>query len=342
MELKICFVSGVLNNRRKGGFPEWAKVSQWLDTNIRAPYPAIEQERYPEVKNPEIPVLENYDTIPGDSFWRSFPKRELPERVETRVNVLALKKRIWKAKDKMMKSEFTKAKKVLKHLQFGAESLQIADLPPITCKNGRSSLTHGKLLTDTIGTWIKKGYVAGPFDTPPLPGFRANPLGVVVRNGKIRPILTMSGPEGASFNDNVDERKMERLHMGTAKEFSYLLRDAGHNAKFSKFDIQDAYKLIPARKEDYRLQGFKWLGKFFVETRLSFGGKPSPPGFDRLGKTKDLLACINSGTPRYLVPRALDDTPCVAREGSGIVEGFTREMKDLCQEINIPLADEAS
>ena len=79
MELKICFVSGVLNNRRKGGFPEWAKVSQWLDTNIRAPYPAIEQERYPEVKNPEIPVLENYDTIPGDSFWRSFPKRELPK-----------------------------------------------------------------------------------------------------------------------------------------------------------------------------------------------------------------------------------------------------------------------
>ena len=84
------------------------------------------------------------------------------------------------------------------------------------------------------------------------------------------------------------------------------------------------------------------MGKFFVETRLSFGGKPSPPGFDRLGKTKDLLACIDSGTPRYLVPRALDDTPCVAREGSGIVEGFTREMKDLCQEINIPLADEAS
>ena len=120
MELKICFVSGVLNNRRKGGFPEWAKVSQWLDTNIRAPYPAIEQERYPEVKNPEIPVLENYDTIPGDSFWRSFPKRELPERVETRVNVLALKKRIWKAKETMMKSEFTRAKKVLKHLQFGA------------------------------------------------------------------------------------------------------------------------------------------------------------------------------------------------------------------------------
>ena len=50
--------------------------------------------------------------------------------------------------------------------------------------------------------------------------------------------------------------------MGTAKEFSYLLRDAGYNAKFSKFDIQDANK-IPARKKVFRLQGFQWLGKFW-------------------------------------------------------------------------------
>ena len=62
--------------------------------------------------------------------------------------------------------------------------------------------------------------MSGPFSTPPVPGFRSNPLGVVVKNGKIRPILNMSGPVGASFNDNMDERKVERLHMGTAKEFS--------------------------------------------------------------------------------------------------------------------------
>ena len=68
--------------------------------------------------------------------------------------------------------------------------------------------------------------MAGPFETPPVPGFRANPLGVVVRNGKVRPILNMSGPRGASFNDNVEESKLEKLHMGTAKEFSFLLRNS--------------------------------------------------------------------------------------------------------------------
>lgn len=110
------------------------------------------------------------------------------------------------------------------------------------------------------------------------------------------------------------------MHIGTAKEFSYLLRYAGIGSKFSKFDIQDAYKLVPAKTEDFRLQGFKWLGKYFVETRLSFGGKHSPPNFDALGKTKDLLVCISSGTPKFMVPRALDDTPVVACGETGIVE----------------------
>ena len=47
----------------------------------------------------------------------------------------------------------------------------------------------------------------------------------------------MSGPIGRSFNDNVDDKKLERLHMGTAKQFSQLLLKSGRGAKFSKFDI---------------------------------------------------------------------------------------------------------
>ena len=164
--------------------------------------------------------------------------------------------------------------------------------------NTKSPVENGELLTDTIATWIKKGFVAGPFDSPPMPGFRTNPLGVVTRNGKIRPILNMSGPKGASFNDNVDRPKLERLHMGTAKNFGTALKHAGKDAVFSKFDIQDAYKLMPAKPEDFRLQGFSWLGKYFIETRQSFGGVPSPCNFDRLNKTKDTVICLKSGTPR--------------------------------------------
>ena len=165
------------------------------------------------------------------------------------------------------------------YLLDGAKAFQKSELPPVNTVNAKSALEHGEVLTDTFATWIKKGFVVGPFDSPPLPGFRVNPLGAVVRNRKVRPILNMSGPKNKSFNDNVDRDKLERLHMGTAKQFGTALKAAGKDAVFSKFDIQDAYKLIPAKTEDYRLQGFSWLGKYFVETRLSFGRGAFPMQF---------------------------------------------------------------
>ena len=328
----------VKKGRKKMGFPEWATVSVWLNQELSAQYPDPEVIALPEIKNLDIPELSSYEDNASEEFWGKFPKRELPATVNTRVNTTAFKRRIFSARDKMSKTEYNRAKRALRNLQKGANSFQKAPLPPISVKNSESTRIYGKYLTDTIATWVKKGFVAGPFETPPVPGFRANPLGVVVRNGKVRPILNMSGPRGTSFNDNVEESKLEKLHMGTAKEFSFLLRDAGIGAKFSKFDIQDAYKLVPAQTEDFRLQGFQWLGRYFVETRLSFGGKPSPVNFDSLGKTKDLLVCLETGTPRYLVPRALDDSPCVGAAGSGIVERFTEGMKSMCADLNIPLA----
>ena len=311
----------------------------WLDPSVEAKYPAPVNIAKAEIKNPEIPVLDNYEEGASDLFWRKFPKRALPKKAATKVKILELRKMVFKAGNKMSRCEMKRAKKVIKDLRVGADAYQREVLPPISTCNSKSAFEHGTLLTDTIASWVKKGFVAGPFDTPPLPGFRENPLGAVERNGKVRPILNMSGPAGKSFNDNVKEEELERLHMGTAREFSYLLREAGKNARFSKFDIRDAYKLIPAKPTDYRLQGFRWLNKYFVEIMMSFGGKPSPCNFDRLGKTKDLLACIRSGTPRYLVPRALDDTPCVAPEGSDMIDRFTQEMKIVCEKASIPLAD---
>ena len=37
--------------------------------------------------------------------------------------------------------------------------------------------------------------------------------------------------------------------------------------------------------------------------------------------------------------RALDDSPCVAKAGSVIVEKFSATMKEICKDINMPLAE---
>jgi hypothetical protein len=80
------------------------------------------------------------------------------------------------------------------------------------------------MLTDKIASWVSTGYVAGPFKTTPVPGFRANPLMAVVRKGTVRPIINLSAPKGASFNDNVNTYKLEKVHMATAQSFGYAVR----------------------------------------------------------------------------------------------------------------------
>jgi len=128
--------------------------------------------------------------------------------------------------------------------------------------------------------------------------------------------------------------------MTTAKEFGFCLKNAGKNAKFSKFDIKEAYKLIPAKPWDYKSQGFEWLGKYYVETQQTFGGVPSVCNFDRLGNTVEKLVTVLSGTPRKWVSRTLDDFQVVGPEDSGITENFSRKMVEVCSFVNIPLAEE--
>ncbi len=292
-----------------------------------------------EKKNAEIPKLERYDVPPDPSFWEHFPKRELPTRPLTRVNHRNLKLLLDKCRSKLTRTQIRRAEKAISDLKTGADSYQLSDLPPMTAQNSGSFFAHGELLTDKITTWIKDGFVAGPFEHPPIPGFRANPLIAVARNGKIRPVVNMSGPVGASFNDNLNKTKLEKVHMTTAKQFGYSLKEAGVRAVFSKFDIKDAYKLVPVKIKDLKLQGFYWLGKWFCESQETFGGVPSVCNFDRLGNTTATLVIVLSEVPWNSVSRTLDDFQGLGPEFSEIAEKFTRVIKDVCGFLNIPLAD---
>ena len=92
----------------------------------------------------------------------------------------------------------------------------------------------------------------------------------IERNGKVRPVLNVSEPAGRSFNNNVDTNMIEKSYMSTTKEFGYALRKAGRKTVFSKFDVSDAYKNIPAKLEDLMLQGFCWLGRYFLEKKKKY------------------------------------------------------------------------
>ena len=163
-----------------------------------------------------------------------------------------------------------RAKRCISYLRSGAPSFQRKILPPIFCTNVPSTAKNGRLVTDTIGMWVKKRFASGPFDSPPLPCFIVNPLIAIEQHGKVRPVLNVSEPEGSSLNDNINKHGIEKVYMSSAKDFGYCLRKAGVSANFSKFDLSDAYKNVPCQSSDFRLQGFSWLGNFFLESQQIF------------------------------------------------------------------------
>jgi hypothetical protein len=240
---------------------------------------------------------------------------------------------------KMSKAECKRAWKVIEDLKNGAEAYQKSALPALATQNSPTTYENGEFLTDKFASWILEKFVAGPFDYAPFPGFRCNPLIAIIRNGKIRPVVNMSGPKGYSFNDNLNRKKLEKVYMTTARQFSYCLKEAGKNAIFSKFDLKDAYKLVPAKITDLRLQGFTWLGKYFCETQQTFGAVPSVSNFDRLGNTVLTLVAAAGDIPRKYLSRTLDDFQGVGPANTDFGERFAYNMREICTSINIPLAE---
>ena len=161
--------------------------------------------------------------------------------------------------------------------------------------NTPAAVEHGSFVTDNIVSWLKAGFCAGPFLAPPVLGFRCNSILAVPQPGKVCVILNLSSPDGQSFNDNINDNLLESVVMSTARQVGYTIVDCGVGARIWKYDLRDAYKNVPAQPADICLQGFRWLGKFFVETQLIFGARTSVVAFDRLGDILLVIAIALSG-----------------------------------------------
>jgi len=218
-----------------------------------------------------IPALKDYTVNPDPSFWKNFPRNDLPLRAETGMDVKKLEEKVRSFREKMTEHQYDRSMKAVDYLKNGAPAFQKVDLPGCFVKNAPSTLKHGREITDNIATWVSEGYAAGPFDSPPCSNFRVNPLIAVVQPGKLRPVLDVSSPSGESFNSSVCGFETETVKMASARQFSQLILDCGHGAIMSKHNLVAAYKQVPCRVADLWLQGFSWLGKYFVERRQVFG-----------------------------------------------------------------------
>jgi hypothetical protein len=77
----------------------------------------------------------------------------------------------------------------------------------------------------------------------------------------------------------------------------------------------------------------------FFETKMIFGRTPSVANFDILGSTLVELAVAQSGIPRDLVSRTLDDIPVISPMNSKWSYTFSRAFRKMCNECGVKIAE---
>ncbi len=289
-------------------------------------------------KCPGVVALPRYDIPPPTRFWHSFPSNPLPTVPDSPIHFKKLSALIDDFAAQLADSQLRRAQLLLQELRTGVHVPLQARLPGLTVPNSYSVCAHGESFTDTVAHWVSQKIVAGPFVFPPCHDFRVNQMLAVEQHDKVRLIMNLSAPDGASFNDMIIEDALEKVHMSTARQFGYTVYECGRGARMWKWDMCDAYKNLPAKSDDLRLQGFKWLGRYFVETKQAFGAKTAVAAFDRLGRTISDLAAVASGIPRQFLHRTLDDLPIVTPAKSPHGPAFADQYRSICEHVNIKLA----
>jgi hypothetical protein len=113
--------------------------------------------------------------------------------------------------------------------------------------------------------------------------------------------------------------------MTSPYEIGCAIVKAGKGSLIAKYDIVDAFKLIPAGTDEWKFFGFQWLGKYFADITTPFGSKTAPASFDSLAETIVSVVKTMANTPENCVFRQLDDILIVAPRDSNIAELFVKK-----------------
>jgi len=143
---------------------------------------------------------------------------------------------------------------------------------------------YKELVNKKLYQEIDKGYIAGPFVSPPLSNMFYSPLKAIPKDNSgedIRLLLNLSYPYGGGINQYEEEKS---LSYETLDEICQLIYDIGSEATIYKFDVKSAYRHIIIHRDDHHLLGFTWLGHYFYDTRGSFGGKHSTYLWEEVGQ----------------------------------------------------------
>ena len=285
-------------------------------------------------KHPELQKLCSYKGKASEGFWAHFPKNYAwPGKSLVDAKALEQLGRELNLIDERFET-------VLNDLRHGA-LLGCRGEPrlPTRSSNSASAYEFGWQVTDAIACWASKGFVYGPVAPSALPK-AAKVNGIMVRekpNGSVRVILNLSAPKGRGVNKGIKKEDFP-AQMSSTSKFLEVLDRAGRGCEMVKIDWSDAYKHCAVAEADLDLQWFKWLGMYFCELSLIFGGVSSVGIYDRLAKVVLSVVQRASGMPKDLICQHLDDVCAAAPAGTGLAAKFDATYAEVAKQIGVRLA----
>ena len=122
--------------------------------------------------------------------------------------------------------------------------------------------------------------MADPYPSPPLPNTRCSGLGVVPKkDGGWGTICDLSFQPGSSINDYIDPLRYCSIDSAIA-----ILNTLGPGTLMGKMDLKNAFRLLPARHEDWYLLAIQWQGHWYLDKCLLFSLHSYPALFNRLAE----------------------------------------------------------
>jgi len=151
---------------------------------------------------------------------------------------------------------------------------QGSEIPPFT-KNHSSASDHPDVVEKALRSELNKGFLAGPFPSPPFSPFRVSPIGVVLKKWSSPPqfrlIHDLSFPRyGPSLNAGID-RDQIGFKMARFDEVVQFVASHDGPVYLYKFDVEDAFKQLGVLPSFWPQLGLFWAGFYYYFMYLPFG-----------------------------------------------------------------------
>ena len=133
-------------------------------------------------------------------------------------------------------------------------------------RNHPSSTENQQTTTDHLSSEREAGRIVGPLPSPTWPHIHVSPMGLVPKNhsDRWRLIVDLSSPRGHSVNDGIssDLCSLRYVSLDNATE---IVMGLGRSALLIKFNLSNAYRIVPVHPDDQPLLGISWQDEVYMD-----------------------------------------------------------------------------